>query len=71
MSDEFDTWNAEAITCPYCGFVEHDVCEYDESSTTYLCGRCDRESDLCVNITYTTKKQGSPVPTNRQKDGDE
>lgn len=46
------------IMCPYCGEVDSDSWEHNDSST-YTCPHCDEESDLEVEYTanYTTTKR--------------
>jgi len=46
------------IMCPYCGYVDSDSWEHNDSST-YNCPECGEESELNVEYTanYTTTKK--------------
>ena len=65
VKDEFDTDYTREVTCPYCGYEDHDSWEvFDGSSgdgdiTETSCGRCDKEFtvQLHVRVSYSTEKK--------------
>lgn len=50
-------WDKQ-ITCPYCGYEEHDSQEWNDSDS-YTCGECGEESNLAVDfeVTYFASKK--------------
>ena len=65
----FDTEWADYITCPKCGYVDQEVCEYpreldrDGDTTSVDCSECgaDFTVSLCVSYNYTTRL-AEPAP---------
>lgn len=65
MSEE--TWGDHAAICPYCKYL-NDPCDsegelYDESTTTWECGECEREFAVSVYKSFTWTCRPMPEAT--------
>lgn len=49
---DHETW----ITCPHCGYVDEETCEYprelreDGDVAEFVCGHCDRDFDVQIHV---------------------
>lgn len=58
-------WHQEAITCPWCGYVDTDSWEFDdEYDDKYECLRCGKPFVLekLVEVTYTSRRRIEDMP---------
>jgi len=67
--DNLQTWREPFITCPYCGYVDHDSWEWADTrgDCEYDCPQCEKTCILLEperEIYYTTKKLESCVKLN-------
>lgn len=66
--EEIDTKYTDYPTCPYCGYVDEDICEMDhsESESDTSCGECGKNYrySASISVSWNTYKapclNGSP-----------
>jgi len=54
------TLGLDYITCPHCGYVNMDTCDYPvdltEEPQTHECGECEKEFEVSRHIVYHCDK---------------
>lgn len=62
---ENEQWRQEEITCPWCGYVDTDIWEFEgEYDDEYECPSCGKPFiiERVVDITYTSKRRIEDMP---------
>jgi hypothetical protein len=66
---KFDTWREDEPRCPHCGYVMTDAGELfgggfenDGDDTEVECGRCEREYEVTLHVSYTYTTKRTPQP---------
>jgi len=52
------------VTCPYCGYEDHDSCELGDRDDDHECPRCGElfSYERFVNVSYTSTKRREDYP---------